>query len=169
MNKNNLIKNILLIIIFIVLMYFVIQSFSKNGVTQGGASLIQSFSENNVEEQNDNLNNNQTQMKNVDIEILKEGQGESSKTGDTLVVHYTGTLENGQKFDSSLDRGNPFEFTLGKHSVIEGWEQGMLQMKVGEKRKLFVPYELAYGEGGYPPVIPQKANLIFEVELLEIK
>ena len=149
MNKNNLIKNIILIIIFIISMYFVVQLFSKT-------------------EQEQNIEN-LTQMQNVNIEILKEGEGEFSKTGDTLVVHYVGTLENGDKFDSSLDRGEPFEFTLGDHSVIEGWEQGMLQMQVGEKRKIFIPYELAYGENGYPGVIPEKANLIFEVELLEIK
>lgn len=149
MNKNNLIKNILLIIIFIISMYFVVQLFSKT-------------------EQEQNIEN-LTQMQNVNIEILKEGEGEFSKTGDTLVVHYVGTLENGDKFDSSLDRGEPFEFILGDHSVIEGWEQGMLQMQVGEKRKIFIPYELGYGENGYPGVIPEKANLIFEVELLEIK
>ena len=149
MNKNNLIKNILLIIIFIISMYFVVQLFSKT-------------------EQEQNIEN-LTQMQNVNIEILKEGEGEFSKTGDTLVVHYVGTLENGDKFDSSLDRGEPFEFTLGDHSVIEGWEQGMLQMQVGEKRKIFIPHELAYGENGNPPVIPEKTNLIFEVELLEIK
>ena len=149
MNKNNLIKNIILIIIFIISMYFVVQLFSKT-------------------EQEQNIEN-LTQMQNVNIEILKEGEGEFSKTGDTLVVHYVGTLENGDKFDSSLDGGEPFEFTLGDHSVIEGWEQGMLQMQVGEKRKIFIPYELAYGEYGRPPIIPKKANLIFEVELLEIK
>ncbi len=165
MNKNSLIKNLLLIVIFIILMYFVFQFFSKVEIEEQGASVFQM-----LEEQNNGLNDNSSQMqKKVDIEILKEGEGESSKVGDSLVVHYTGTLENGEKFDSSLDRGEPFEFTLGNHSVIEGWEQGMLNMKIGEKRKLFIPYELAYGESGYPPIIPEKANLVFEVELLEIK
>lgn len=145
---SNLTKNILLTIVFIILMYFVVQFFSKT--------------------ENENLNLNE--MQDINIEVLSQGEGDNvSKTGDTLVVHYTGVFENGEKFDSSLDRNEPFEFTLGEQSVIEGWERGMLNMKVGEKRKIFIPYELAYGEAGRPPVIPEKANLIFEVELLEIK
>ncbi|HOI60192.1 MAG TPA: FKBP-type peptidyl-prolyl cis-trans isomerase [Candidatus Pacearchaeota archaeon] len=165
MSKTNLI-NVLLLVIFIGLMYFVFQFFSKVEIGEQGASIHQNFNE-----QENNLNDNSIEMQNnnIETEILKEGQGEPSKVNDTLVVHYTGILENGEKFDSSLDRGVPFEFTLGNHSVIEGWEQGMLNMKVGEKKKLFIPYQLGYGEYGYPPVIPEKANLIFEVELLEIK
>lgn len=154
MSKANL-TNILLAIIFIILMYFVFQFFSK---TEVGTQEV--YQNNNLIE----MQNNKTE-----IEILEEGQGEPSKAGDTLVVHYVGTLETGEKFDSSIDRGEPFEFVLGSQSVIEGWEQGMLNMKVGEKRKLFIPYQFGYGEYGYPPIIPEKANLIFEVELLEIK
>ncbi|MBU2539770.1 FKBP-type peptidyl-prolyl cis-trans isomerase [Patescibacteria group bacterium] len=104
----------------------------------------------------------------MEIEVLKEGTGEASKTGDTVSVHYVGTLEDGTKFDSSIDRGASFSFILGENSVIQGWEKGVLGMKVGEKRKLTIPYELAYGEAGYPPMIPPKATLIFEVELLGI-
>ena len=107
------------------------------------------------------------EMPNIEIEILKEGEGNFSKKGDTLVVDYVGTFENGEEFDAS--REDPFEFVLGNHSVIEGWEQGMLEMQVGEIRRIFIPYTLAYGERGSPPIIPEKANLIFEVELLEIK
>jgi len=103
------------------------------------------------------------------IEILKEGSGETAKNNDTVVVHYTGTLEDGTKFDSSLDRGAPFSFTLGLGQVIAGWEQGILGMKVGEKRKLTIAPELAYGEAGAGGLIPPKATLIFEVELLEIR
>lgn len=106
-------------------------------------------------------------MDEVKIEILQEGTGEASKNGDVLSVHYTGTLEDGTKFDSSVDRGTPFSFTLGAGQVIQGWEQGMLGMKVGEKRRLTIPYSLGYGENGYGP-IPPKATLIFEVELLKI-
>ncbi|MDD4358223.1 MAG: FKBP-type peptidyl-prolyl cis-trans isomerase [Candidatus Pacebacteria bacterium] len=159
MNRQNLIKNILLIVLFIVLMYFVFQSFTRKEEVN-----------NNEEGETVNITIDDMQIneKKVDIEVLKEGEGESSKVGDTLSVHYTGTFENGEKFDSSLDRGIPFEFTLGRHSVIKGWEEGMLNMKVGEKRKLFIPYELAYGENGYG-TIPPKSNLTFEVELLEIK
>ena len=110
--------------------------------------------------------NNET--KNLKIEVLKEGGGEVSKTGDLVTVHYTGTLENGTKFDSSVDRGTPFSFTLGENGVIQGWELGVLGMKAGEKRKLIIPGELGYGSQGRSPVIPPNATLIFEVELLKI-
>ncbi len=102
-------------------------------------------------------------------EILQEGSGEEAKAGDKVAVHYTGTLTDGTKFDSSLDRGTPFEFSLGAGQVIKGWDQGVAGMKVGEKRKLTIPSDLAYGDGGFPPVIPPKATLVFEVELIEIK
>ncbi len=101
------------------------------------------------------------------IETLKQGTGEGAKNGDEITVHYTGTLENGTKFDSSLDRNQPFSFVLGIGRVIQGWEQGILGMKVGEKRKLTIPPDLGYGAEGIGP-IPPNATLIFEVELLEI-
>jgi len=102
------------------------------------------------------------------IEILKEGTGEEVKNGDTVSVHYTGTLEDGTKFDSSLDRGTPFSFQLGAGRVIKGWDLGILEMKVGEKRKLTIPSDLAYGPNGIPNVIPPSAVLVFEIELLDI-
>jgi len=103
----------------------------------------------------------------VDIET---GTGETPVSGQTLVVHYTGWLsEGGMKFDSSLDRGTPFEFLLGAGGVIDGWEEGLATMKVGGTRRLIVPAELAYGEQGRPPTIPPNAELTFDVELLEIK
>lgn len=105
----------------------------------------------------------------VKIEILENGSGKAAKNGDTVVVHYTGTLENGTKFDSSLDRGTPFSFVLGAGQVIAGWEQGILGMQVDEKRKLTIAPELAYGDAGAGSVIPAKATLIFEVKLLEIR
>ena len=104
----------------------------------------------------------------LEIETIVEGSGVESKVGDSLTVHYTGMLEDGTKFDSSVDRGTPFNFILGIGQVIEGWEKGMEGMKVGEKRKLTIPPEYAYGERGVPGVIPPNATLIFEVELLEI-
>ncbi len=102
------------------------------------------------------------------VEILKEGSGDAAKTGDTVLTNYTGTLQDGTKFDSSFDRGEPFEFTLGENKVIQGWELGILGMKVGEKRKLTVPPELAYGDRAVGGVIPANSILIFEVELLDI-
>lgn len=104
------------------------------------------------------------------IEVLQEGEGEKeAAAGDTISVHYTGTLEDGTKFDSSLDRGQPITFELGRGRVIKGWDQGIEGMKIGEKRKLTIPYQLAYGEEGRPPTIPPKATLIFETELVSIQ
>ncbi len=102
------------------------------------------------------------------VEILKQGTGEGAKVGDNIVVNYVGTLTDGTKFDSSIDRNQPFPYTLGQNMVIKGWELGLLGMKVGEKRKLTIPPELAYGEAGRPPVIPQNATLIFEIDMLSI-
>lgn len=115
------------------------------------------------------LNNQKMDKQGVQIEILKEGTGAIAKKGDTVSVHYTGTLENGTKFDSSVDRGTPFEFSLGAGQVIPGWDIGVEGMKIGEKRKLTIPSELAYGSRGAGGVIPPNATLIFEVELLGIK
>jgi FKBP-type peptidyl-prolyl cis-trans isomerase len=98
---------------------------------------------------------------------LKVGSGPAAKVGDTVSVHYTGTLENGQKFDSSLDRDTPFTFTLGRGNVIDGWEEGLLGMQAGGKRKLTIPSNLAYGATGSGS-IPPNATLLFEVELLSI-
>jgi peptidylprolyl isomerase len=105
----------------------------------------------------------------LQYEELECGDGAEAQRGDTVVVHYTGTLEDGTKFDSSLDRGQPFPFTIGAGQVIQGWEEGIAGMKVGGKRKLTIPPDLAYGKAGRPPVIPRNATLIFEVSLVEIQ
>lgn len=96
------------------------------------------------------------------------GTGAEAKAGDTVKVHYTGTLMNGKEFDSSRGKGQPFEFKLGTGAVIKGWDQGVVGMKVGGKRKLEIPAELGYGESGSPPKIPGNAGLKFDVELIEI-
>lgn len=103
------------------------------------------------------------------IEDEVVGTGDEAQAGDTVHVHYTGTLTDGTKFDSSLDRGQPFEFTLGVGQVIEGWDKGVVGMKVGGKRKLTIPSDMAYGDSGIPGAIPGGATLIFEVELLKVK
>jgi len=142
-------KLILLIIIPVVLVmgiYFILQNNNKG----------------------QEINNNIREIQGMKIETLKEGAGAEAKNGDTVTVHYTGTLENGTKFDSSLDSGTPFSFTLGTGEAIQGWDLGVLGMKVGEKRKLTIPSELGYGSQGAGGVIPPNATLIFEVELLGI-
>lgn len=102
------------------------------------------------------------------IEDLKIGQGPEVKSGDTITVHYSGTLINGQKFDSSYDRNQPFETQIGVGQVIQGWDEGLLEMKVGGKRKLTIPPELGYGNQDMG-TIPPNSVLVFEIELLAIK
>ncbi len=105
------------------------------------------------------------------LEIKDEvvGTGKEAKTGSVVSVHYTGTLMNGTEFDSSRKTGKPFDFPLGGGQVIKGWDQGVVGMKVGGKRKLVIPSDLAYGESGSPPTIPPNAPLKFDVELLDVK
>ena len=102
------------------------------------------------------------------IEKITTGSGDVPKRGDTVSVHYTGWLTDGTKFDSSVDRDEPFAFVLGTGQVIQGWDQGVATMQVGDKVRLTIPPELAYGRQGYPGAIPPNATLIFEVELLSI-
>ena len=146
---------IIILIVFMFIFYFLAQD-SQEDKNQEESETEEMVSDSNEEQE-------------LQIEVLEQGTGEEVKSGDNIAVHYTGTLEDGTKFDSSLDRGKPFVFTLGIGQVIKGWDMGILGMKVGEKRKLVIPPELGYGETGTPGgPIPPNATLIFEVELLSI-
>jgi FKBP-type peptidyl-prolyl cis-trans isomerase len=105
----------------------------------------------------------------LDYWDIKEGNGPVARSGETVTVHYTGWLTNGKKFDSSVDRGQPFKFNLGAGLVIKGWDEGVAGMKVGGKRQLRIPPELGYGQRGAGGVIPPNATLIFDVELLSVQ
>ncbi|MCW8827110.1 MAG: FKBP-type peptidyl-prolyl cis-trans isomerase [Gammaproteobacteria bacterium] len=107
-------------------------------------------------------------MSELIIEDLTVGEGDEATTGQRITVHYTGTLEDGTKFDSSKDRNDPFVFTLGVGQVIKGWDEGFSGMKVGGSRKLTIPPEMGYGARGAGGVIPPNATLIFDVELLAV-
>jgi len=110
----------------------------------------------------------------TDMNEIKQDSVRTVSKGDTVTVHYTGTFENGEKFDSSLDRGEPFQFVVGAGMVIKGWDQGLLGMKIGEKKKLVLPPDLAYGPAGITApdgtvIIPANATLLFDIELLNIE
>lgn len=102
----------------------------------------------------------------LQYQILQPGDGAVAKAGQLVTVHYTGWLTDGTKFDSSVDRGQPFQFTLGAGQVIKGWDEGVAGMKIGEKRKLTIPANLGYGSQGAGGVIPPNATLVFDVQLL---
>lgn len=101
--------------------------------------------------------------------VEKEGEGETPQKGQTVTAHYHGTLLSGRVFDSSVDRGSPFKFPVGMGRVIKGWDEAFLAMKKGEKRKLILPAEIAYGMRGSPPVIPANSILVFDVELVDFR
>ena len=116
-----------------------------------------------------NADKTQVTASGLRITDLEVGTGAEASAGQTVVVHYRGTLEDGSQFDASYDRGTPFSFPLGAGRVIKGWDEGVQGMKVGGKRKLVIPSDLGYGARGAGGVIPPNATLIFEVELLEVK
>ena len=108
-------------------------------------------------------------MSELKVEKYQEGSGPQAQKGQTVSVHYTGTLADGSKFDSSRDRGQPIEFPLGQGHVIRGWDEGIAQLRVGDRARLTIPASLGYGERGIPGVIPGGATLIFDVELVDAK
>jgi peptidylprolyl isomerase len=101
--------------------------------------------------------------------VIEKGTGTKATSGAKIKVHYTGFFDNGKIFDSSVKRGEPIEFVVGKGQVIKGWDEGLQLMQVGDKFKFFIPYQLGYGEEGYLGAIPPKSNLTFDVELVEVK
>ncbi|MEJ2598726.1 MAG: FKBP-type peptidyl-prolyl cis-trans isomerase [Anaerolineales bacterium] len=129
------------------------------------------FAFNAIQNNNRAGNNGQATTTSSGLQIIDEvvGTGQAAKSGDTVSVNYTGWLADGTKFDSSYDRNQPFDFVLGAGKVIKGWDEGVAGMKVGGKRKLVIPPDLAYGASGFPPTIPPNATLTFEVELVAIK
>ena len=123
----------------------------------------------NFEEEENIMEQQVEDFEELKIEVKKEGSGEKAQLGDTVSVHYSGTLIDGTQFDSSYDMGVPFEFTLGEGFVIAGWEEGVLGMQEGEIRELRIPSSKGYGQAGAGEDIPPNAGLVFTVELLEIK
>jgi FKBP-type peptidyl-prolyl cis-trans isomerase len=154
MNKNFIIACVVGVLTLVVFAYFIF------GLNQGPASnTITADSPNGA---------TPTVAENVKSEDIEVGTGPEVKSGDTVVIHYTGTLPDGTKFDSSVDRGEPFETRIGVGEVIKGWDLGVVGMQVGGKRKLTIPPSLGYGDQGVGN-IPPNSILIFDVELLEIK
>jgi len=162
MNKTSIILSLIIVVILAGIIYV----FYLAATHKPEQSVIENTP---TPSPNNNLNNSNTSMiQGMKVEILKQGTGEGAKTGDNVVVNYVGTLPDGTKFDSSVDRNQPFPLTLGVTSVIQGWQLGLVGMKVGEKRKLTIPPELAYGAQSPSPLIPANSTLVFEIDMLSI-
>lgn len=156
--RANRLRNQRIIIVIIILL-----------LLAGGAYLVWSAASNNPANNLPDLSGMTTTASGLQYKDMQVGNSAEVTSGKTVSVHYTGWLQNGVKFDSSLDRGQPFTLNVGVGQVIPGWDEGLVGMKAGGKRLLVIPPELAYGAVGSPPVIPPNATLIFEVEVLEVK
>lgn len=154
-NKNIIISVILAVVVIVLVLIFATGKGNSNPLATPMPTV-----------QNQNIISHMDKQ-GVSIDVLQEGTGVEAKAGDTATVNYVGTLEDGTKFDSSIDRGVPFSFKLGASEVIKGWDIGVAGMKVGGKVRLTIPPELGYGANAYGP-IPANSTLVFEVELLKI-
>lgn len=159
MNKNAIIT----LVVGVVVLVVVVVALAKNQASQGDLN-SQSTQESSTSQ---SAQQEETMSGELEIEDVVVGDGEEAVAGKEVTVHYTGTFTNGEKFDSSVDRGQPFTFKLGAGNVIQGWDQGVAGMKVGGKRKLTIPPELGYGPNDYGS-IPGGSTLLFDVELLEV-
>jgi peptidylprolyl isomerase len=161
------------VVIFFGLLFLVSVGLSNNRASEAIASplpeqtVVASADQEMTTEENTSGNMVTTES-GLKYEVIKEGVGATPEPGQTVTVHYTGTLEDGTKFDSSRDRAQPFSFPIGQGRVIKGWDEGLSTMKVGGRRRLVIPPELGYGARGAGGVIPPNATLIFDVELLKI-
>ena len=154
-------STIVILIIILIVVIAGVYLLAQNNNEKSGAALSQSLNQSGQ-------NSADYDIQGMHVEIMEQGTGEGAKAGDNIVVNYVGTLLDGTKFDSSIDRNEPFQYTLGQNRVIQGWEIGLLGMKVGEKRKLTIPPELAYGAGGAGDVIPPNTTIVFEIDMLSI-
>ncbi|MEK7124489.1 MAG: FKBP-type peptidyl-prolyl cis-trans isomerase [Patescibacteria group bacterium] len=142
------------------------------GIVWGGWYIISNLNNGGISPAGQNqgqTNSNNFTVQGMKVEILKQGTGDGVKKEQSATVHYRGTLQDGKEFDSSIKRNSPFTFKVGSGLVIKGWDLGVEGMKVGEKRKLTIPPDLAYGADGFPGIIPPSSTLIFEIELLSVK
>jgi FKBP-type peptidyl-prolyl cis-trans isomerase len=172
MSKKYLVVTIILIVLLIALgIYAFFKKGEKTQVlqTEDPSATISATTGTPVSIVVDKENMQEGNVDHLGIEDLVEGTGDMAISGKKVSVNYLGTLTDGTKFDSSYDRGTPFSFNLGAGEVIAGWDQGVVGMKVGGKRKLTIPSSLGYGPNGIPGTIPGGATLIFEVELLQVE
>ncbi len=166
MNTQN--KAIIAIVVAVVLVGIFVAISNSNKNESSGLDKVLNSSSSVIQNNQSSTTNQMDNATELKIEDTKVGTGAEAKTGDKVAVHYKGMLTNGTVFDESYKRGEPIVITLGAGQVIEGWEKGIPGMKVGGKRTLTIPPAMGYGAGGYPPVIPGNATLIFEVELVSV-